>query len=274
MRAEYAPLRRVVALLEELTRVHHESRGRGALTDAELMVRVPAYGTGAHAERTLRNDKRALRDRGLVVTNVSIEREPYLKGCQRAPLLEKAPEWHLTLEEHDALQAVREDLRRRALPVGPTGATTTRRGNRVDEALRIVRLLEEHEDLVEVELVAACFGVGVQQARRWLSELADGFDPVELEYGRDDDEVSAEDITGARLRRTSADWRHPLAGTGSDLLGLFPYSRTEVDERLALLDEYGDAVERGQVAQPVAGDVLNRVAWKLTAWRDHLTAAT
>ncbi|WP_156411464.1 hypothetical protein [Nocardioides sp. Soil805] len=264
-----------MALLEELTRVHRESRGHGALTDRELMARVPAYGTGAHAERTLRNDKRALRDRGLVVTNVPLEREQYLKGIKRAPLLEKAPEWHLTLEEHNALRAVREDLRRRSVPVGPTETKApSRRGNRVDEALRIVRLLEEHEDLVEVEVVAACFGVGVQQARRWLSELADGFDPVGLEYGRDADDVAAQDITGARLRRTSADWQQPLAGTGSDLLGLFPYSRTEVEERLALLEEYGDAVERGQVAQPVSRAVLDRVAWKLTAWRDHLTAAT
>jgi hypothetical protein len=140
--------------------------------------------------------------------------------------------------------------------------------------LRIVRLLEEHEDLVEVEVVAGCFAVGARQARRWLWELADGFDPVEFEYGRDADDVAAQDITGARLRRTSADRHRPLAGTGSDLLGLFPYSRTEVEERLALIDEYGDAVERGQVAHPVARDVLDRVAWKLTSWRDHLTAAT
>ncbi|KRE97558.1 hypothetical protein ASG76_02290 [Nocardioides sp. Soil774] len=271
-RAEYSPLRRVVALLEELTRVHEETRGYGALTDADLMSRVQAYGAGAHAAKTLRNDKKALRERGLVVTNVPVRDEPHLRGTARSPMLEKSPDWHLTEDEHLAVQCVREDLRRRHVDVGPTDAPPDeRRSCRVDEALRLVRLLEEHEGDVEVEVVAAALRVGPRQAARWLTELAAGFDAVEVTYTRDEDDLTLDDLVSARMRRTSADPDHPLSRTGTDLLGLFPYSRPEVDERLNLLADYAEAVARGDVTKPVGQTLLDSVRWKLESWRDFLT---
>ena len=273
-RAEYSPLRRVVALLEELTRVHTETGGHGALTDADLMARVPAYGRGAHAAKTLRNDKKALRERGLVVTNVPVRDEPHVRGTARSPMLEKSPEWHLGEDEHLAVQCVREDLRRRHVDVGPTDAPPDeRRSCRVDEALHLVRLLEEHEGDVEVEVVAGALGVGRRQAARWLTELAAGFEAVEVTYTREEDDLTLDDLVSARMRRASTDPEHPLSRTGTDLLGLFPYSRTEVDERLTLLADYEEAVARGDVAEPVNPTLLDSVRWKLESWRDFLTAA-
>lgn len=272
-RAEYSPLRRVVALLEELTRVHVETRGYGALTDADLMSRVQAYGRGEHAAKTLRNDKKALRERGLVVTNVPVRDEPHVRGTARSPMLEKSPDWHLSDDEHLAVQCVREDLRRRHVDVGPTvSPPDERRSCRVDEALRLVRLLEEHEGEVEVEAVAAALRVGRRQAARWLTELAAGFDAVEVTYTRDEDDLTLEDLASARMRRASTDPDHPLSRTGTDLLGLFPYSLLEVDERLNLLTDYAEAVARGDVVEPVNPTLLDSVRWKLGSWRDFLTA--
>jgi hypothetical protein len=267
-RAEYAPLRRAVALLELLTRVYDESPGR-ALTDQELLERVPAYGASEHAGRTLRSDKSALRLRGLVETNVRLPGETFLRGTRRARYLEKAPEWHLTEEEHEGLRAVREHLRRRHLTVGPTAppATKQSRTHRVDEALRMVRLLEEHDGPVTVDVVAQSLSVGPQQARRWLRELADGFEVVVLEYGRDADDIGEDDIVSASLDRGPAT---PLTDTGTALLGLFPYSLAEVGERLDLLAAYHAQVVEGSVAEPVAEHLLDSVKWKLQSWSEHL----
>ena len=280
-RAPYSPLRRVIALLDVLTPQDSDRSERFPLTDTELMERTQAYGTHPGRERNLRNDKAALRARGLVVTNVPVARHRSVRGTVRAALLEKAPEWHLTADEHRALQAVRGIMRRRILKVGPSepaSPVARRANNRVDESLRLLRLLEEHEGEVEVEVVAEALGVGWQQAARWLTELADGLNSemrevVLLHYDCERDDLTYRDLRAASIVRPSTDPAHPLEGTGTWLLGLFPYSRAEVDERLRLIAVYRASVAADGAEAAVDNALLASIEWKLRHWADFLDAS-
>lgn len=272
-RAAYSPVRRVVALLNVLTSQNADRSPSPVLTDAQLMDRTEAYGTGEGRSRTLRLDKAALRARGLIVTNLVISHEQFERGTMRAPLLDKDPQLHLTADEHRALEQAREQVRGVVMEVGPVepAAPHARRANnRVDEALRLLRLLEEHQDKVEVEVVAAILGVGRQQAQKWLTELAEGLntdgpDVITLIHSSERDDLSYRDLTAARLERPSRDTQRPLEGTGTWLLGLFPYSKAEAEERLRLISGY-----RGRAGKAAEDSALDSVVWKLEKWLKHL----
>jgi hypothetical protein len=199
----------VISLMRLLTEAHHDSGGQRVFTDRELMERVREYGDGADPVRTLNNDKAALRARGLIVTRQRHPDEARARGTRRAPYLEKAAHLWLTAEEHQVLREVREARITHSesagkplsgFPVGPTSSPMDgdeRANTTVDDALRLLRLLEERGGEVSVEVVADCFGIGERRARNWLVQIADGFDDsdlIEVLYADDDlDDVENDD---------------------------------------------------------------------------------
>lgn len=265
----YAPLRRVLALLHFLTERYRDDP-HAVFTEEQLIEALYEAYEGGSATRTLRGDLKALRERGLVLTAQRHPEHVRRRGAKRNGLLEKSSDLKFTVEEHEALQEVRRLLGDRLPSVAATSGSTpsTGRANtRVEDALLIIRLLEEAIDEVGADDLATALGVGRQQAGRWLSEIADVFggDVVELEMP-DTDDVSYVDIEAARLRRWAASGDSHLTGTGSDLLGLFPYSAAEAGERLDLLDDF----EASLFAGDVDPDILSSIRWKLERWLDEL----
>ena len=279
-RARHSPLLRVVSLMRVLTQAHREHGQHKVFTDAELMEQVPAYGTGSDPVRTLNHDKAALRARGLIVTNQPHPYEGHRKGTRRASFLEKQDSLWLTADEHRVLRQAREArLSRAHFPVGPTAAPEQAPGRTnasVDDALRLLRLLEESGGEVSVEMVADCFGIGERRARNWLVQMADGFDDsslVEVLYTSDNDEDPTngdenEPVVRAVALKTDEASQYPFAHTGTALLGLFGYSRGEVDERLGLIAEHRamDAPDATTEA------LLASIEHKLAAWAAQLPA--
>lgn len=259
-----------------LTRAHQDSHGERVFSDQELMDAVRQYGEGADAKRTLNLDKAALRARGLIQTGRPHPGEAHRRGTRRAPYLEKAASLWLTPEEHALLREVRAArLSRSRLPVGPTCSPPRPMGRTnasVDEAFRLLRLLEEYGGEVGVAVVADCFGVGEARARNWLVQMADGFDDFDvLEVLYEDDGVAGfeDDVDGPDPVVSAVALRlhgRALAETGTALLGLFAYSRPEVEERLALIAEH----RRVEDLDAGVAERLKEIEWKLTRWAEQL----
>jgi DNA-binding transcriptional ArsR family regulator len=265
----YAPLRRILALLHFLTE-RYRDEPHAVFTEQQLIEALSEAYEGGSATRTLRGDLKALRERGLVLTGQRHPEYVRLRGTKRNGLLEKSRDLKFTVDEHEALQEARRLLGNRLPGVVATTdsvRSSGRANTRVEDALLIVRLLEEAVDEVGADDLAGALGVGRQQAGRWLSEIADVFgrDLVELEMP-DSDDVSYVDIEAARLRRWAAAGDSHLKGTGSDLLGLFPYSAAEARERLDLLRDF----ESSPFADDVDPAILSSIRWKLERWLDEL----
>lgn len=82
-----------------------------------------------------------------------------------------------------------------------------------------------------------------------------------MEIERDDSRDQAE---AAYVRLGGSD--RPLAGRGLDEIGLFAYSRDEVDDRLALIEA---ALGDGDGEGARDGAALRSAKRKLLAWRDR-----
>lgn len=274
-----------------LTDAYYEHGTHRVFSDEELMRAVPLYGTGANSLRTLNHDKAALRARGLIVTGVAHPSGGRVQGTRRAGLVEKRQGLWLTVQEHEALRRARQvRADRHRFPVGPTsppaqvlGRSTTA----VDDALRLLRLIEEYGDEVPVEVVADCFDIGERRARNWLVQMVDGFDdvydafevryeqsfddadyPADLSEGSDEAAVLDDAEPVVRAVALRSDWasRYPFAHTGTALLGLFGYSVQEIDERLGLIDEY----RKSSPHAPALLAALASAEAKLQDWRAEL----
>jgi hypothetical protein len=274
-----------------LTDAYYEHGTHRVFSDEELMRAVPLYGTGTNSLRTLNHDKAALRARRLIVTGVAHPRGGRVRGTRRSGLVEKRQGLWLTAEEHEALRQARQArAARHRFPVGPTSPPSQVSGRSttaVDDALRLLRLIEEYGDEVPVEIVADCFGIGERRARNWLVQMVDGFDDVhdafEVRYEQSFDDVDhPADLTegadeGAALDDPEpvvravvlrSDWasRYPFAHTGTALLGLFCYSVQEIDERLGLIDDY----RKSSPQPPPLSAALASAEAKLQDWRAEL----
>jgi hypothetical protein len=136
----------------------------------------------------------------------------------------------LRADEHRALFAARERLRWRSAP-SPIDADSG--APKLDLMLRAVRLMEEQT--VDVNEIADELNVRPTKVREVMNRL-DGVRPqlelltalVEIERDDADDRAIAGHV---RIGLADA----PLKGRGLDEIGLFAYSRTEVDDRLALI---------------------------------------
>ena len=269
MTRTYSPLRRVLALLHFLTAQYRDNR-YAVFTEEELAVALVDQYEGAAAARTMRDDIGALKRRGLVVTNLRHPDHVRRRGIQRNGLVDKAEGLRLTADEHAALQDARRLLGHRLPSVAPTSGAPPAPGRenaRVEDALLIVRLLEEAPEELSAEDVARALGVGRQQARRWLSEVADvlGENLVDV-YIPDRDNVTDLDVRGIELRRYRVNGASHLLETGADLFGLFPYSEVEVMERLTLIADIR-ALGHSDEADDRA---LCSVERKLGLWLEHL----
>ncbi|MEV0900985.1 hypothetical protein [Actinoplanes sp. NPDC049802] len=279
-RAPSAPIKRVIALLRILTGDAHSHRYE-TFTDNLLMEKVDGYGKleGKYAVnviRMLNHDKAALQARGLI-ERVPLRTQPPTWGTRRAEYPQKDEKFWMDWEELDTLRRVRQAriARRRSagsptggFPVGPTSPPTDRveRGNTtVDDALRLLRLLEENDGSLTVEEIIDYFGIGERRARNWLIQVYDGLNTgntghVTLETTDDDRSLL---VLEQNARHGS-----PFAQTGTALLGLFGYSRAEVAERLELIAEH----RRLETVDPSTEIRLSRIERKLRAWGRHLAA--
>lgn len=268
-RRTYSPLRRVLALLHYLTAQYRDNPW-AVFTEHELAEALAGHYEGAAAARTMRDDISALRRRGLVVTNLRHPEHARRRGVQRKALVDKAEDLRLTPGEHEALQRARHLLGNRLPSVAPTsgvGAAPGRENARVEDALLIVRMLEEVPEDLSVVDVARALDVGRQQASKWLAEVADvlGEQFVDV-YLPDRDDVTNLEMLGIELRRYRVNGASHLSDTGADLFGLFPYSDFEAAERLTLINDARTAGLRTDADD----ETLRRVEWKLECWREHL----
>lgn len=269
MMRTYSPLRRVLALLHFLT-AQYRQNPHAVFTEEELALALAEHYERGAAARTMRDDLSALRRRGLVVTNLRHPDHVRRRGVQRNGLVDKAEGLRLTPDEHEALQEARRLLGNRLPSVAPSSGAPPAPGRenaRVEDALLIVRLLEEAPEDLSPDDVARALGVGRQQATRWLSEVADvlGERFVDV-YLPDHDEVTDLELRGIELRRYQTAGSSHLLGTGTDLFGLFPYSVAEVMERLVLVADLRASGHSDEVDARALGSVEH----KLEHWLEHL----
>ena len=131
------------------------------------------------------------------------------------------------------------------------------------DVFRALRLIEEGDS--EVTDLAEALDVRRPKVRQILDRI-DGIRPisdvlVEMEIERDGSRDQAE---AAYVRLGGSD--RPLAGRGLDEIGLFAYSRDEVDDLLALIEAaLGDGDDEGGPDDAA----LRSAKRKLLAWRDR-----
>jgi hypothetical protein len=217
----------------------------------------PSYpGTGGEAiHRRFSEDMAGLRRAGLIDYD---DLRPSRRVTLTAPQKDSA--LYLTLEEHRALKEARHRLNWKPAPSPFSGEAGT---EKLAHVVRALRLIEEGN--TEVADLAEALEVRPRKIHQILERL-DGIRPVadalaELVLERNPVHQRPE---AAHIRVGSSAER-PLAERGLDEIGLFAYSREEVDDRVALIDAALDAgaPDRDAVA-------LRSARRKLTAWRDRL----
>ena len=224
----------------------------GDIKDA-LYGRYPGNSEEA-IHRRFSEDMDGLRRAGLIDYD---ELRPTRRVVLAAP--QKNPMLYLNLEEHRALADARHRLGGTA-PPGPVGGDTG--PAKLAAVVRALRLIEEGN--TEVGDLAAALGVRPRKIHQILDRL-DGIRPVsevlaQLTVERNAAHGRAE---SAHLRLGPAD--RPLSGRGLDEIGLFAYSRAEVDDRLGLIDA---ALAAGVGERDDAA--LRSARRKLAAWRERL----
>ncbi len=254
---------RLLSILEALSK-------RGVVSSQNVKL-TAGYGDGESEERKFRRDKKILRDRGLIETDITTREIPNRKGMRRGRLRVKPPDLALTEEEHAAIWDVRERLRSYPGALTPYDGSGT---SDLDLLMAMFRFLEERVDDCLVSEVAQGIGAEVPVVRRLVDDhleftgdgkaktmlvpgVEDGADPddptvdwpvVSLEWG---------DVRNSRDRRRRA---------GLGQFGFFPYSRAEVEERLDLI---GRGLELDGLDAGVKG-ALRTAEIKLGRWRDQL----
>ena len=267
----YSPLRRVLALLHFLTAQYRDNR-YAVFTEDELAVALAAHYEGGAAARTMRDDIGALKRRGLVVTNLRHPDHVRRRGVQRNGLVDKAEDLRLTADEHEALQDARRLLGNRLPSVSPTSGAPPAPGRenaRVEDALLIVRLLEESPAGPLGSTTSRALSASARsRRRRWLSDVADrlGRERFVDVYSPDRDDVTDLEVRGIELRRYRVNGASHLLETGADLFGLFPYSEVEVMERLTLIAD----IRASGHSDEVDDRALCSVERKLELWLEHL----
>ncbi len=219
----------------------------------------PNYpGAGEEAvHRRFSEDMDGLRRAGLIVYED-------LRPSRRVTLTppEKDPGLYLTLEEHRALGEARHRLGWKPAPGPFSGEAGTEKLAYVVRALRLVE-----EGISEVADLAEALKVRPRKIHQILDRLdgvrpaADALAALMIERNAVNRRPEA-----AHVRYGPAD--RPLSGRGLDEIGLFAYSREEVDDRLALIDA-------ALAADPGARDAaaLGSARSKLAAWRERLERA-
>lgn len=219
----------------------------------------PSYpGTGEDAiHRRFSEDMDGLRRAGLIVYDD-------LRPSRRVTLTppEKDPGLYLTLEEHRALGEARHRLDWKPAPGPFSGEAGT---EKLAHVVRALRLIEEGNS--EVADLAEALEVRPRKIHQILDRLdgvrpaADALAALMIERNAVHQRPEA-----AHVRYGPAD--RPLSGRGLDEIGLFAYSREEVDDRLALIDA-------ALAADPGARDAaaLASARTKLAAWRERLERA-
>lgn len=210
--------------------------------------------------RRFSDDMKALKTAGLIAY---IHLRPSSTVTLAVP--QKDRSLFLSADEHYALIAARERLRWRSTP-SPIDAALG--APKLDLMLRAVRLMEEQT--VDVNDIAGMLNVKPAKVRELMNRL-DGVRPrselltklVTIERG------DAADRPIAGLVRIGPDDNAPFQGRGLDEVGLFAYSRAEVDDRLALIT----AARNHPDTPEVEIMALRSAEGKLQQWRRKLGLA-
>jgi len=210
--------------------------------------------TDESAERLLRGDLRLLRERGLVRTRAGTDLITYVGPNGRKP-----PQWVLTRDEHKAIFDARKRLRTDIRLPYPTA-----REDPLERVFLLVRILEEAGGVLDRRDAEQWTGWSWRQFQATAIVVKEVFDAedvfhVELEQG--DDYTDEPPVTCISLKRERAG---DLRGTGTEILGVFPYSAAEVQERLDIIDEALGT------AGPDDTACLESARHKLLGWRDRL----
>jgi len=218
-------------------------------------VLYPSYpGTSAEAvHRRFSEDMDGLRRGGLIAYD---DLRPSRKVTLTVP--QKDPALYLTLEEHRALGAVRDRLGWKPVPSPFSGEAGT---EKLAYVVRALRLIEEGNS--EVGDLAEALQVRSRKIHQILERL-DGIRPISEVLAELAIERNAAHRAQAAHIRLGSEGR-PLSGRGLDELGLFAYSREEVDDRVALIDA---ALAAGPGDRDAVA--LNSARTKLAAWGERL----
>jgi hypothetical protein len=249
------------------------SRGEPSATSTRIQQLMgEAYPSGDAGDRKWRRDIRALRQRGLIETDLP----PSRTGISlRVPA--KPERLHLTMVEHRAINRARRALRPGIPTVSPLGASGAA-ALEIDEVTRILRFVEENGDEVELRQLAQLLGVSERQAFDLLDVLtregvfSEGI-VASVEFGYSDTDDDTDDDTDedplpdtVTVFRGRVDPRSPTRWRGMDQLGFFPYSLPETDDRLALIDE---ALASKRIAEDLH-PALHSARRKLAEWKCEL----
>jgi len=230
----------------------------GVASRSLLQEFYEASATVESARRLMGQDLLMLRQRGLVTTRPGIDRVTFVGVRNRKP-----PQWVLSREEHGAIFEARLRLRADAqvpYPVGEAGP--------LDRIFLLVRILEESGgvlDRAEAQRLTGWTWRQFQAAAAAVKEIfhAQSVFHVELEPLDDesDSDETAKVITGITLKR---EHDSDLRGTGTETLGVFPYSVQEVEERIELIQEALGALDGEDVV------LLESALQKLRHWQQDL----
>jgi hypothetical protein len=261
------PTERLLTILRHLKEAG-ESGAVDAGTSAAIQQAMDGVYRGQSGQRKWRRDIQALRDRGLIKTDLP----PNRTGIQLSGP-PKPERLHLTWQEHDAINQAREMLRIGISEVSPLGEQMGGDRAEVDDVTRLLRFLEENEDEVSLVQLAQWLDVPEQRAFELVDILtADGVFVdglvATVEFGGYDDEEQEEPrpstvwVLRGRNRRSS-----PTRGRGMDELGFFPYSSAETNDRIELINR---ALASGNRISDKMREALCRAACKLAEWRAEL----
>ncbi|MEB3048916.1 hypothetical protein KV112_04030 [Mycolicibacter sp. MYC123] len=205
--------------------------GRNGMRPSHLRDRLwyydcyPGRNDGA-LHRRFSEDMKALRGAGLIAYNNLHE-----SSTVKLAVPQKDRSMFLRISEHNALFNARQRMGWRSVPspmLVDSGAP------KLDLVVRAVRLMEE--GTVDVSAIADMLNVRPTKVRELMNRL-DGVRPesellTELVKIERDDAGARPTAGHVRLGEDDA----PLEGRGLDEIGLFAYSRAEIDDRLALID--------------------------------------
>ena len=242
---------RQLMVLGFLRRQRSHARAK-EIKDAFYFV-YPGETEGA-IHRRFSDDMEGLRRAGLInYEDLRLQRQVTLAVPQ------KDPQMYLTLSEHEALRVARERLGWTPTTSPFNWDTGTQKLAYLVQALRLIE-----EGNTEVGDLAGALNVRPRKVRQILDRL-DGVRPASealadlvIERNALNDRPEAALVSLGPIER-------PLEGRGLDEIGLFAYSRDEVNDRISLIDR---AMSGGGSEQDT--DSLRSARKKLDAWRSRL----